>query len=1051
MNAQSQSTQPSSTTSHSESSTTAHTANNSSSFDAYPSQAAFDQDFIQHSPADLTASQNSPYFRLDDDLQFAVSNHNSPATTTTIDDHTGNGKLDFPSHAAAVGRKEMLSDSIFPTWQDDSLTGTSRGEDLDLDNPEEMQKKDPLAAQIWRMYSKTKKQLPHAERMENLSWRMMAMTLRKKKQEEAARAEAERQRANAPSGIAQLRQHEDENMQDSDNMNLDDFIFTDEMSTPPGNSPQQQHQQQPHQQQQNGRDNNQSSAVNMASAIPIKMRRETTNASFQPQSVPTQHPVQPEFGYVQRHVRKTSIDERRPPKRPANFSPHVGAMGITIPHTEPDSDIHEFSLNSSHPLAHPFGGSQPGVPFHINTFPQNQDYMQTPAQYQQSYAFSPSESPRMQFDPFSQLYSGAPSMAPSSLNSTDFYSPPASAFPSAVSTPQPQQMTEEGMYFTQQQGHAHAQSLDMRMRQAQQQFGRGPGPSNLNMSHSMGNQFMYPNSQGNGNMMGAVQVPQHPNSFNAPGGFAIHQQQQQQQQHINPNQVFQNQPPQHQGQPMRSPAMGMQNNGNSENVFSFGGDSDENDDNDENGISFPERNGNPLMSNNDFTQMDDDMGMSTSGPSGHNPLAWDPSLSGQFNTQAARFPGGPPRKQVTISDQNQVSSPLDWEGASSFGRQHMHGSSASISDPRRNGSRQGKIQRTASTPNTSLLGQGGGFGSFGGGDHHMNGQSTPNSPPDMPMGGNMSGFSSVAPSRPSSPKPTNNSSSSTNIAGQNSSNNADSGNAPTTCTNCFTQTTPLWRRNPEGHPLCNACGLFLKLHGVVRPLSLKTDVIKKRNRGSGTNTVPVLGTSTRARKNLSSASLTGSSSTTNIAKQANIASAGSVNHSPVQPSPQQAFRDSESPRGNGTSTASTPTSFQSGSSGTKVVPIAAAPPKSTPGPGATVGSVPRTTTSQLPPKRQRRHSKSIGAADALGDESGAPPQFGGGFGVGGIHGSASLSSMQQQHGFGGFGQPGSATGGIRFGAGAQSMSHIGGAYGQQAGGQPGGSGPQEWEWLTMSL
>ncbi|RPA81803.1 global nitrogen regulator protein, partial [Ascobolus immersus RN42] len=50
------------------------------------------------------------------------------------------------------------------------------------------------------------------------------------------------------------------------------------------------------------------------------------------------------------------------------------------------------------------------------------------------------------------------------------------------------------------------------------------------------------------------------------------------------------------------------------------------------------------------------------------------------------------------------------------------------------------------------------------------------------------------------------------------------------CTNCATQTTPLWRRNADGQPLCNACGLFLKLHGVVRPLSLKTDVIKKRNR-----------------------------------------------------------------------------------------------------------------------------------------------------------------------------------------------------------------------------
>jgi GATA-binding protein len=54
----------------------------------------------------------------------------------------------------------------------------------------------------------------------------------------------------------------------------------------------------------------------------------------------------------------------------------------------------------------------------------------------------------------------------------------------------------------------------------------------------------------------------------------------------------------------------------------------------------------------------------------------------------------------------------------------------------------------------------------------------------------------------------------------------------TQCYNCHTTTTPLWRRDPQGHPLCNACGLFLKLHGAVRPLSLKTDVIKKRNRNT---------------------------------------------------------------------------------------------------------------------------------------------------------------------------------------------------------------------------
>ncbi|CAE6448409.1 unnamed protein product [Rhizoctonia solani] len=63
--------------------------------------------------------------------------------------------------------------------------------------------------------------------------------------------------------------------------------------------------------------------------------------------------------------------------------------------------------------------------------------------------------------------------------------------------------------------------------------------------------------------------------------------------------------------------------------------------------------------------------------------------------------------------------------------------------------------------------------------------------------------------------------------------NGDDDGTPTICTNCQTTTTPLWRRDPEGNPLCNACGLFYKLHGVTRPMSLKTDVIKKRNRASG--------------------------------------------------------------------------------------------------------------------------------------------------------------------------------------------------------------------------
>ncbi|EGV60555.1 hypothetical protein PSN45_001682 [Yamadazyma tenuis] len=39
------------------------------------------------------------------------------------------------------------------------------------------------------------------------------------------------------------------------------------------------------------------------------------------------------------------------------------------------------------------------------------------------------------------------------------------------------------------------------------------------------------------------------------------------------------------------------------------------------------------------------------------------------------------------------------------------------------------------------------------------------------------------------------------------------------CSNCQTKTTPLWRKSNNGDLLCNACGLFYKLHGVLRPLN----------------------------------------------------------------------------------------------------------------------------------------------------------------------------------------------------------------------------------------
>ncbi|XP_063995597.1 GATA zinc finger domain-containing protein 11-like isoform X1 [Diachasmimorpha longicaudata] len=50
------------------------------------------------------------------------------------------------------------------------------------------------------------------------------------------------------------------------------------------------------------------------------------------------------------------------------------------------------------------------------------------------------------------------------------------------------------------------------------------------------------------------------------------------------------------------------------------------------------------------------------------------------------------------------------------------------------------------------------------------------------------------------------------------------------CTNCGTMTTTIWRRNMNGEMVCNACGLYYKLHGVNRPHTMRRDTIHTRRR-----------------------------------------------------------------------------------------------------------------------------------------------------------------------------------------------------------------------------
>lgn len=92
-------------------------------------------------------------------------------------------RLDLSASYSRNHSDDMRS-AVFPPFQEGIFNDNSD------DTPEQLQKQDPLAAQVWRYFSKTKQMLPNQERMENLTWRMMHLNLRKherRQQEQQAR------------------------------------------------------------------------------------------------------------------------------------------------------------------------------------------------------------------------------------------------------------------------------------------------------------------------------------------------------------------------------------------------------------------------------------------------------------------------------------------------------------------------------------------------------------------------------------------------------------------------------------------------------------------------------------------------------------------------------------------------------------------------------------------------------------------------------------------------------------------------------------------------
>lgn len=657
-------------------------------------------------------------------------------------------------------------------------------------------------------------------------------------------------------------------------MNIDDFIVPFESPAEPLLSP----------------------AGDKSSAIPIKHRSHPDPEEPVPASFP--HPPQEqrrnnEFGYVQRRVRKTSIDDRQflasfqvpTRKRPAESSPLVPPISNSMLAHDPDlsSGVPDYSLDASSSafgLHHPNNGNRQNnnhsnhsnnhnphtsLPFGLDTFGLDDPILNSAGPYQSHFTFSPNDSG----NPFANLYAHTP-MA-SSLNSTELFSPPPSGYQSTVSTPQALYENEQSMYF----------DLPTADSRTQRRVPNYLAQRSSNLSASLHPRYMY----NNGNR-DSRQQQQH--SMGQVGGLSSGLRAQQ---HINPSHVL-----------GTTDYPSNTNNAHS-GMFSFGGESDNEDD----AHTFSEHGGLAMPADSMDEQDEDDDGDSA--------MNWEAQIPDSFHS----LPGfGQHRRHVTIGSPDMMDS-NDWNNhAGSLNR--THGSAASVSEVRNREQdpRRQKIARTASTPNaTQLLRQTM--------QNNNTQQPSPNTPPE-------SGLNSAAPSRPASPK-----------------NGEQGSTGPTTCTNCFTQTTPLWRRNPEGQPLCNACGLFLKLHGVVRPLSLKTDVIKKRNRSSA-NTLAV------------GASRSKKSSRKNSVQQVSMAAAAAA---ATASRPQTATTTSESPPAIQGSSNNAAAPSRSANTMTKsgVVPIAAAPPKaasaSTSTSGSGIGQARGTV--QVAPKRQRRLEKATDA------------------------------------------------------------------------------------------
>ena len=118
----------------------------------------------------MDVNLGSNFFSMQDATKSGFKDPNPTLPTHPYLMSRTDGSSTFPSPVLS-GSPDLHSTALLPT-------------DAGQCDLEQLAKDDPLATQVWKMYARTKANFQHSQRMENLTWRMMALALKKKKDDE---------------------------------------------------------------------------------------------------------------------------------------------------------------------------------------------------------------------------------------------------------------------------------------------------------------------------------------------------------------------------------------------------------------------------------------------------------------------------------------------------------------------------------------------------------------------------------------------------------------------------------------------------------------------------------------------------------------------------------------------------------------------------------------------------------------------------------------------------------------------------------------------------